>query len=59
MIVMDDMNTKLGDENVDEAVGKWGIRGQNESGEWLVDRVCFEQELFLPNAFFHHFMISY
>ena len=53
---MGDMNAKVGDERVDEVVGKWGVPGKNENGEWLVD-VCAERGLFLANTFFQHKMI--
>ena len=56
VIVMGDMNAKVGDERVDEVVGKWGVPGKNENGEWLVD-VCAERGLFLANTFFQHKMI--
>ncbi len=54
--VMGDMNAKVGDETVEEVVGKWGVPGMNENGEWLVD-VCAERGLFLANTFFQHKMI--
>ncbi len=44
---------KWGDECVMDVVGKWGIIGKNENGEWLVD-VCAERGLFLANTFFQH-----
>ncbi len=50
---MVDMNAKVGDERVMDVVGKWGIPGKNENGEWLVD-VCAERGLFLTNTFFQH-----
>ena len=56
VIVMGDMNARVGDESVEEVVGKWGVPGRNENGEWLVD-VCAERGLFLANTFFQHKMI--
>ncbi len=50
---MGDMNGKVGDEWVMNVVGKWGIPGKNENGEWLVD-ACTERGLFLANTFFQH-----
>ena len=56
VIVMGDMNAKVGDECMEDVVGKWGVPGWNENGEWLVD-VCAERGLFLANTFFPHKMI--
>jgi len=56
VIVMGDMNAKVGYEEVDGVVGKWGVPGVNENGECLVD-VCAERGLFLANTFFEHKMI--
>ncbi len=39
-----------------DVVGKWGIPGKNENGEWLVD-VCAERRLFLTNTFIQHKII--
>ncbi len=53
VIIIGDMNAKVGEESVDEALGKQGVPGRNENGEWLVD-ICAEQGLFLANTFFQH-----
>ncbi|MPC57197.1 hypothetical protein E2C01_051172 [Portunus trituberculatus] len=37
-------------------VGRWGVPGQHENVEWLVD-VFAESGLFLPNTSFQHKMI--
>ena len=41
---------------VGNVVGKWGIEGVNENGQYLVD-VCAERGLFIANAFFQHRLI--
>jgi len=56
VIVMGDMNAKVGDERIDEVVGKWGVPGKNENGDNLVD-ICAERGLFLANTCFQHKMI--
>ena len=56
VIVMGDMNAKVGDECVEDVVGKWGVPGWNENGEWLVD-ICAERGSFLANTFYPHKMI--
>ena len=56
VIVMGDMNAKVGCEEIEGIVGKWGVPGMNENGEYLVD-VCAERGLFLANTFFEHKMI--
>ena len=56
VIVMGDMNAKVGCEEVDGIVGKWGVPGVNENGECLVD-LCSERGLFLSNTYFEHKLI--
>ena len=56
VIVMGDMNAKVGCEEIEGIVGKWGVPGMNENGEYLVD-MCAERGLFLANTFFEHKMI--
>ena len=56
VIVMGDMNAKVGCEEVPGIVGKWGVPGTNENGNYLVD-VCAERRLFLANTCFEHKMI--
>ncbi|KAK3895818.1 hypothetical protein Pcinc_000434 [Petrolisthes cinctipes] len=56
VVMMGDMYGKKGGEEVGSIVGKWGVEGVNEKGEYLVD-VCAERGLFLANTFFQHKMI--
>lgn len=56
MIVLGDMNSKVGNKNVDEVVGKWGVPGRNDTSEWLVD-ICAEGGLLWANIFFQNKMI--
>ncbi len=37
-------------------VGKYGVEGVNENGQYLAD-ICAERGLFLSNTFFQHKMI--
>ncbi len=52
LVMMGDMNAKVGDICVMDVVGQWGIPGKNENGEWLMD-VCAERGMFLANTFHH------
>ena len=45
------MNARVGDGEVEGVVGKYGVPGENESGERLLD-MCVEQELTIGNSFF-------
>jgi len=56
VILMGDMNAKVGSDVIGCIVGKWGVPGVNENGECLVD-LCSERGLFLSNTFFEHKMI--
>ena len=56
VIVMGDMNAKVGCEEVPGIVGKWGVPGVNENGDSLIS-MCAEKGLFLANTFFEHKMI--
>ena len=56
VFVMGDMNARVGCEEVDGIVGKWGVPGVNDNGECLVD-LCSERGLFLSNTFFEHKLI--
>ena len=51
VVVLGDMNTRVGDGEVEGVVGKYGVPGENESGERLLD-MCVEQELVIGNSFF-------
>ena len=51
VVVLGDMNARVGDGEVEGVVGKYGVPGENESGERLLD-MCVEQELVIGNSFF-------
>ena len=53
IILMGDMNGKVGGHERGRVVGKYGVDGVNENGEMLVD-MCAERCLFLANTFFEH-----
>ena len=49
--VLGDLNARVGDGELEGVVGKYGVSGENESGERLLD-TCVEQELAIGNIFF-------
>ncbi len=49
------MNARVGNTETGGVVGKYGVAGVNENGQYLVD-ICAERGLFLLNTF-HHKMI--
>ena len=51
VVVLDDFNARVGDGEVEGVVEKYGVPGENESGERLLD-MCMEQELVIGNSFF-------
>ena len=51
VVVLGDLNARVGDGEVEGVVGKYGVPGENESGERLLD-MCVEQELVIGNVFF-------
>ena len=51
VVVLGDLNARVGDGEVGGVVGKNGVPGENESGERLLD-MCVEQELVIGNSFF-------
>ena len=51
VVVLQDLNARLGDGEVEGVVGKYGVPGENESGERLFD-MCVERELVIGNSFF-------
>ena len=46
-----DLNARVGDGEVEGVVGQYGVPGENESGERLLD-MCVEQVLAIRNNFF-------
>ena len=51
VVVLSDLNARLVDGEVEGVVGKYGVPGENESGERQLD-MCVEQELVIGNSFF-------
>ena len=51
VVVLGDLNARVGDGELEGVVGKYGVSGENESGERLLD-MCAEQELAIGNSFF-------
>lgn len=47
-----EINGKVGNMEIRSVVGRWGVEGINENGQWLVD-VCTARGLFLANTFQH------
>ncbi len=56
IVQMDDTNGRVGRNEIDGVVRKWGVDGINENGEHLVD-VCAERGLFSANTFFQHRLV--
>ena len=44
VVVMGDLNARVGNEVVENVVGRYGVPGRNESGVKLLE-LCMEQEL--------------
>ena len=51
VVVLGDLNARVGDGEVEGVVGKYGVPGEHESGERLLG-MCVEQELVIGNSFF-------
>ena len=51
VVVFGDLNARVGHEEVEGVLGKYGVPGGNESGEKLLN-MCVEQELVIGNSFF-------
>ena len=51
VVVLGDLIARVGDGEVEGVVGKYGVPGENESGERLLD-MCVEQEFVIGNSFF-------
>ena len=49
--MLGDLNARVGDGEVEGVVGKYGVPGENESGERLLDAFV-EQEMLIGNSFF-------
>ena len=53
LIVMGDMNAKVGDEKFGSTVGNYGLGSRNDRGTRFV-QFCEENELVITNTFFKH-----
>ena len=51
IVLLGDLNARVGNEVVDGVVGRHGVPGRNESGNRLLG-LCVEQELVIGNTFF-------
>ena len=51
VVILGDLNARVGDEEIDGVVGKNGVPGVNESGERMIE-MCIERELVVGNTFF-------
>ena len=51
VMVLGDLNARVGNTVIDGVVGVYSVPGVNESGEKLID-MCLEQELVVGNTFF-------
>ena len=51
VVVLGDLNARVGDREVEGVVGKFGVPDVNESGEKLLD-MCVERELVIGNTMF-------
>ena len=50
VVVLGALNARVGDGELEGVVGMYGVSGENESGERLLD-MCVEQELAIGNFF--------
>ena len=51
VVVLGDLNARVGDREVEGVIGKFGVPGENESGERLLE-MCMERELVVGNSMF-------
>ena len=56
VVVLGDLNARVGDVEIDGVIGKFGVPGVNESGMRLVE-LCMERELLIGNTCFKKRMI--
>ena len=52
MVVLGDLNARVGNEVSEGIVGRHGVPGRNESGGRLLE-MCAEQELVVGNSWFN------
>ena len=51
MVVLGDLNARVGNELIEGIVGQHGVPGRNKTGERLL-KMCAEQELLVGNSWF-------
>ena len=56
VVVLGDLNAKVGDREREGVVGKYGVPGVNENGERLVE-VCAERKMIIGNTWFQKKLI--
>ena len=57
VVVLGDLNARVGELEIEGVLGKYGVPGENESGERLLD-MCVEKELAVGNSFFKKKVIN-
>ena len=57
VVVLGDLNARVGDEEIEGVVGKYGVPERNGSGESLLN-MCVENDLVVGNSFFKKRMIN-
>ena len=51
VVVIGDLNARVGTDVIEGIVGRHGVSGRNESGERLLEK-CAEQEFVVGNSWF-------
>ena len=51
VIVLGDLNARVGNEAIEKVMGTFGVPGRNGNGEKLLN-LCCERELMIENSFF-------
>ena len=51
VVLLGDLNAKVGENEIENIIGKYGVPGRNESGEMLVN-MCAEHEMVIGNTWF-------
>ena len=56
VIVLGDLNAKVGDREIEGVIGKYGVPGVNENGESLIE-MCNERSMIVGNTYFEKKLI--
>ena len=51
MVVLGDLNARVGNESMMDRIGKYGVPGRNDSGNELIG-LCIEREILVGNTCF-------